>query len=143
MPEPRCLALFVPESGLACTECRLRHTVIRETWEEPFERPLPNPVVDFCSPLFLKNCVAVYSQDVVDAADSHDLSEEGNFRLRVLAELDASVHCSTDVSFAQELVREVLSRSDSESSVKLPAVTVVCTSPIIHSEGAASRSFTK
>ena len=40
---------FVPDSGLASTERRLRHTVLRETWEEPFKRPLPNLVVDFCS----------------------------------------------------------------------------------------------
>ena len=69
---------FVPDSGLLCAECRLRHTVLRETWEEQFERPVPNFVVDFCSPLFLKDCVAVYSQDVVDAANSHTLSEEGD-----------------------------------------------------------------
>ena len=75
----------VPDSGLASTECRLRHTVLRETWAEPFDRPLPNLVVDFRRPLFLEDCVAVYSQDVVDAADSHTLSEEGKFRLRVLA----------------------------------------------------------
>ena len=76
---------FVPDSGLASTEIRLRHTVLRETWEEPFERPLPNLIVDFRRPLFLEDCVAVYSQDVVDAADSHTLSEEGKFRLRDLA----------------------------------------------------------
>ena len=65
---------FVPNSGLACTECRLRHTVLRETRKKPFERPLPNLI---CSPLFLKDCVAVNSQDVVDAANSQTLSEEG------------------------------------------------------------------
>ena len=65
----------VPDSALASTECRLRHTVFRETWEDPFERLLPNLVVDFCSPLFLKVRVTVYSQDVVDAASSRTLSE--------------------------------------------------------------------
>ena len=39
----RCVSrCFVPDSGLTCTECRLR--VLRETWEEPFERP-PNLVI--------------------------------------------------------------------------------------------------
>ena len=56
-----------PDSGLACAECRLRHTVLRETREEPFERPLPKLVINFCSPLFLKDCVTVNSQDVVNA----------------------------------------------------------------------------
>ena len=77
--------------------------------------PLPNLVVDFCSPLFLKGCVAVNSQDVADAADSQTLSEEGKFRLQVLAELDAFMHRSNDVCFAQEVVREKLSESDSDS----------------------------
>ena len=79
--------------------------------------------------------MAVYSQDVVDAACYHalSLSEEGKFRLRVLAELDAFEHCSNDVRFAQELLRAEWSRSDSDSEL-LPAVTVetlamFCTSP--------------
>ena len=29
-------------SGLASAECGLRNAVLRETWEEPFEEPLPN-----------------------------------------------------------------------------------------------------
>ena len=87
---------FVPDSGLASTECRLRHTVLRKTLEGPFKRPLPSLVVDFCSPLFLKDCVAVNSQEVVDAADSQARSE-GKFRLRVLTQLNSFVHCSNDV----------------------------------------------
>ena len=102
---------FVPDSGLVSAECRLRHTVPPG---RP-ERPLPHLVVDFCSPLFLKDCVAVFSQDVVDAANPHTPPEEGKFRLRLLAELDAFVHFSSDVCFAQELARDVLSRSDSDS----------------------------
>ena len=58
---------------------------------------------------------------VVDAAISHALSEEGEFRLRVLAELDAFVHCSNDVCFAQELVRELRSRSDRDSECDAPS----------------------
>ena len=49
------------------------------------------------------------------AADSRTLSEDGKFRLQVLAKLNAFVHCSNDVCLAQELVRDVLMRSDSDS----------------------------
>ena len=66
MPEPRCLALFCTRPWTGQHRC-LRHTALRETPEESFERPLPNLVVDFCSPLFLQDCVAMNSQDVVDA----------------------------------------------------------------------------
>ena len=110
-----------------------------------FARPLPNLVVNFSSPPFLKDYVAVYSQEVVDAADSHTLLEEGKFRLRALAELDAFVHCSNDVCLAQEWVRD---GPTATPGVVLPAVTVetlavFCTSWILHSGGAVSRSFTK
>ena len=88
---------------------------LRETWKEPFERPLPNLVVDFCSELFLKDGVAVKPQDVVDAAIPQTLLDEGELRLRVLAELDAFVHCSDDLCLAQEPVRDVLSRPNSYS----------------------------
>ena len=108
----RALLYPIPDS---CTERRLRHTVLHETREEPFERPLSNLIVYLCSSLFLKDCVAVYSQDVVDAVNSHTLSEDGKFRLRVLAKLIAFVHCSNDVYLAEELVRNVLSRSNSDS----------------------------
>ena len=47
--------------------------------------------------------------------NSHTLSEEGKYSLRVLTKLDAFIHCSNDVCLAQELVRDVLSRSDSDS----------------------------
>ena len=84
--------------------------------EEPLKRSLPHLVVDFCSPLFTQDCVAVNSQCVVDAAESQTLPEEGKFRLWVLALPNAFVHCSNDVCFAQELLRDVLSRSDSDSN---------------------------
>ena len=54
MRAPRCARSsdvsrsFEPDSGLASTECRLRHTVLRETWEEAFERLLPNLVLGLC-----------------------------------------------------------------------------------------------
>ena len=60
---------LVSNSGLVCAECGLIDTVLRETREEPFERPLPN-VVDVSSPLLLQHRVAVHSQNVIDAADS-------------------------------------------------------------------------
>ena len=63
---------LVANSKLACAECGLYHAIFRETWDEPFERPLSNLIVDFRSPLFLKDCVTVNSQDAVDAADSQN-----------------------------------------------------------------------
>ena len=102
---------LVTDSGLACAECGSRHTVFRGTREEPFERPLPNLVVDFCSPLFLKDCVAM-----VDAANFQSLpEEEGKFRLRVLTQLISSVHGANDICLGPVLVRCELSWSDSDS----------------------------
>ena len=90
---------FETNSGLASTEGRVRPTVLRETREEPFEGPLPNLVVDSCSPLFLKDCVSMNSKDVVDAADSQTLSEWGTFRQRV--ELNTFVHRPDDICLAK------------------------------------------
>ena len=90
---------FEPSSRLTCTEGCLCHAVLCETWEEPFERPLPDLVVDLCSTLFLQDCVAVNPQDVVDTADFQALSE-GELRLRVLAELDAFV-CWSDAEVSR------------------------------------------
>ena len=104
-----------PDSGLARTEGCLRHAVLRETGEEPFEGPLSNFIVDRRCTLFLQDCVAVNPQDVVDTADAETLPEEGKFRLWVLAKLDAFVHGSDDVCLAQELVRDELPRPDSNS----------------------------
>ena len=106
---------FEPNSRLACAEGCLCHAVLCETREEPFKRPLPDLVVDFCSPLFLQDCVAVNPPDVVGTANSQTLSEEGELRLRVLAELDAFVHCSDDICLAQELVRDEVQRPNSDS----------------------------
>ena len=57
----------------------------------------------------------MYSQDVVAAANSHTLSEEGKLRLRVLGELDAFVHYSDDICLAQEQVRDELPDSGGDS----------------------------
>ena len=51
---------------------------------------------------------SVNTPDVVDTADSQTLSEEGELRLQVLAELDAFVRCLDDICLAQELVRDEL-----------------------------------
>ena len=66
---------FETNSGLACAEGRLRHAVLCEAWEEPFERPLPDLVVDLCSTLFLQDCGAVNPQGAVDTANSQTFSE--------------------------------------------------------------------
>ena len=101
-----------PNSGLACAEGRLRHAVLCEAREEPFEGPLPDLVMDRCSTLFLQDCVAVHQQDVVDTAYSQTFSEEGELCLRVLAQLDAFVHGSDDIRL---LVRDELPRPNSNS----------------------------
>ena len=89
----------------------MRHAVLRE---EPFERPFPDLVVDRYSTLLLQDCAAVNPQDVVDTANSQTFSKEGELCLRVLAELDAFVHCSDDIR-PQELVHDELPRTNSNS----------------------------
>ena len=49
---------------------------------------------------------------------------ERKFSLRVLAQLNSFVHCSNDICFGQELVRNELSWSHSDSTVLLPPTTV-------------------
>ena len=104
-----------PKSGLACTEGCLCCAVLCETREEPFERPLPDFVMDRCRTLFLQDRVAVNPQDMGDTADSQTLSEEGELCLRILAKLDAFVHGSDDIRLAQELVRDELPRPNGNS----------------------------
>ena len=60
----------------------------------------------------LQDCVP---QNVVVAADSQTFSEEGELCLRVLEELNTFVHHSDDVCLSQELIRDILSRSNSGS----------------------------
>ena len=140
---------FEPNSGLTCAEGRLCHAVLCDAQEGPFERPLPDLVMERCITLFLQGCVAVIPQDVVDTANSQTFSKECELCLRVLAGLDAFVHCSDDIRLAQEQVRDELPRpnSNSDPSVVLPSITAdvlakLRTSPILHSGGAASISFT-
>ena len=111
---------FEPSSRLACAEGRLRHVALCEAPEEPFERPLPDLVIDNCGTLFLQDCVAVNPQDVVGTANSQTFLKEGEFCLWVLAELDAFVHCSDDIRLARELVRDELPRPNSD--VMLPCI---------------------
>ena len=59
----RSRALLNPIPDWACAEGRLRHAVLCEAREEPFERPLPDLVVDRCSTLFLQDCVAVNTRE--------------------------------------------------------------------------------
>ena len=68
-----------------------------------------------CSTFILQDRVAVHSQDVVETAHSQTFSKEGELCLRVLAELDAFVHCADDISLAQELVRDELLGPNSDS----------------------------
>ena len=75
----------------------------------------PNLVVDFCSPLFLNDSVALHSQDVVDAANSQTLPEAGKFRLRVLTQLNSLVHGANDICLGRELARFELSWSNRDS----------------------------
>ena len=104
---------FEPDSRLACAEGCLCRAVLRETTEEPFERPLPDLVIDPCHTLFLQDCVAVNPQDVVDTADSQTCPKEGELCLRVLAKLDALAHCTDGL--AQNLVCDELPRPNRDS----------------------------
>ena len=106
---------FEPNFVLACTEGCFRHAVFRETREEPFERPLPNLIIDRCSTVFLQDCVAVNPQDVVDTANSQTFPKEGELCLRILAKVDALVHGTGDVCPAQELVCDELPRPNRDS----------------------------
>ena len=80
------------ESSQVCRSSDVsRSFLLCEAREEPFKRLLLKLLADLCSTLLLKQCVAVNPQNVVDTANSQTLSEDGELRLRVLAELDAFV----------------------------------------------------
>ena len=72
-------------------------------------------MVDRSGTVFLQDCVAVIPQDVVDTADSQTLPKKDELCLRILAKLDALVHCTDDVCLAQDLVRDELPRPDSNT----------------------------
>ena len=101
---------FVPDSGLASTECRLSSVLGRAVQETA-----AHLLVDLCSKLFLRDCVAVLRDDVVNAADAKAFAKKNKFRLQVLTELDSLVQRSDDVCLGQELVRNELSGPCSNS----------------------------
>ena len=130
--EPKVSNIFRTLSSLASFKIRLRST---STSSGP-SRSSNAPTCTFTLRLLSRNCVvlammvlslafhplpsssylpwALTKEVFEQAANSHTLSEDGKFRLRVLAELDALVHSSTDVCFAQELVRDEHSRPNSD-----------------------------
>ena len=57
----------------------------------------------------------MFSQNVVDTTDAEVFAKKRKPRLRVLTELDSLVHGSDDVSLRQELVRNELTQSHSDS----------------------------
>ena len=67
-----------PDSRLARTEGCLRHAVLREIGEVPFEGPLPNFIVNRRCTSFLQDFVTMNSQDVVDTTDHQTLPEKAN-----------------------------------------------------------------
>ena len=116
MSAPKC-------AGAAMSRAFLYHAVLRKTREEPLERSLSHLVKNFCGSLFLQDRVAVHSQNVIDATDAKTFTKESEFCLRVMALLDTLVRGSNDVRLCQELVRDELSRSNSDSR------GMFCTSP--------------
>ena len=66
--------------------------------------------------------MAVHSQNVIDTTDAKTFTQESKFCLRALAELDAFVHSSNEVRLYQELLRDELSRSDSDSECDASSV---------------------
>ena len=57
----------------------------------------------------------MHTKDVGDAADAKAFAEKRKFCLRILAQLNTLVHGANDVCLGQEVVRDALSRSDSDS----------------------------
>ena len=65
---PSCTQNLIAERGLF-------QTVLRESWKESLERPLPNLIEDFGGLSLLKHCEAVHSEDVVDSTDAKTRGE--------------------------------------------------------------------
>ena len=83
------------------------------------KRPLSNIVVDFCSSFLLKDRVAVHPENLVDTTHAKTLTWQRKFCMRT--QLDTFVHSSNDVCLCQELVRDELSRSFSDSECDSPS----------------------
>ena len=91
------------------SDSRLASAVHREAREEALERTLPNLAEDFSR--FSYNIVWPCTRRMWLMRLT-----ESKFCLWVLAKLNAFVHCLNDIRLGQELIRDVLSRSDSNSN---------------------------
>ena len=127
---------FVPDSGLACAECCLRQASMKPRKRRLRER---------CPTRFSYRIVWPCTRKMWLMRLTPALSpQECRFCLRVLAELNAFMHCSNDIPLGQELIRDVLSRSVSHS--KCYATLGDCDDfghllHVDHSGGTASQSF--
>ena len=103
--------------------------------EEPLKRSLSNLIEDFGSSSFLKNCMTLHSEDVVDTADTKALAKESKFCLWVLAQLGSFVRGLNDICFGQEFHPERVAsgcgcgdRGKQSHLVNLPLTTQQITS---------------
>ena len=107
---PRCAGVgkiarsFAPNTWVAGAECGLFRAVLSKFWKESFKRPLPGFTEDFGGFSFLKDCVTVHSENVVDSTDAKAVTEEGKFCLQVLTKLYVFMHGPDDICFRQKLV---------------------------------------
>ena len=95
-------ALLHPIPDWPAFECGLYHALFRENRGRASQEIV---VINFSGSLLLQDCVAVHSENVVDATDTKTLAEESNLCLWVLTQLDTFVHGWNDVWLGQELVR--------------------------------------
>ena len=76
---------------------------------------MSNLIVDFSGSLLLQDRAAMHPEDEVDTTDAKALDEESKFCLWVRTQVNTFVHSSNDVCLGQELVRNELSGSYSNS----------------------------
>ena len=98
-----------PALSVACSE-------LSSVMEEPLQGPLPNLIIHVSSTFLLQNRVPVQPKSVIDTADAKTFTQESEFCLRILAQLNTLVHSSNDVCFGLELVRDELTGSYSNSA---------------------------
>ena len=82
----------------------LLRTFLREPREEPLKGPLPNLIVDVSSSFLLQDCVATHPENVVRAANAEAFAKRCKLCLRILAQLNTFVHCSTNICIGSELI---------------------------------------
>ena len=133
-----CRSFLYPIPEWPALSVRLLRTVLRESREEALKRSLSNLVMDFSSPFFLQDCVAMHPEDVVDTANATAF-------VRILAQLNTLLHSSSDICFGRELIRNEFTAP--HSNPKRSASSRHCeteassrTSSNLHSNWAASRS---